>query len=139
MKKTYVMAMLAFALALTGCNGEWSVGSGVSYTFSFKVDNKSPAAITGIAFYNGSNKTGRVLKELSAINLTGGELSDEYTVSGFTAEASPSTHYCGVGLTFADGESIFGYAAFGHESKVLVTVTEDYWDGRKIAFSSGNW
>jgi hypothetical protein len=143
MKKRFFSGMLAMALALTalvfsGC--ETNMDDADSYTFSFKVDNKSSTAITTIEFINGSNKDSRVLKKVSALNLTYGELSNEYKVSGFTGEYGTNECYCGVLVTYSDGTTVFGYSHYEHESKILVTLKDDYrTEMPKIEFSPGPW
>jgi hypothetical protein len=139
-EKRFFVGLLAlvFALALTGCDGEW-ITSAIGYTFRFRVYNNSSAIITKVDFINGSNRNGFVLRSPSGIRLTNGELSDEYRVSGFTEEYGTNERFCGVIVTYADGTDSFAYWHSGHESKILVTATDDYWSGRKLAFSSGNW
>jgi hypothetical protein len=129
---------LVFALALSGCGGTSdSVVEG--YTFKFKAHNNSQAAITKIQFINGSNRSGFVLREPYGIHLANGELSGEYRVSGFTEEYGTNERYCGVIIAYDDGTDIFGYWHSGHESKILITSSDDYWTGKKIVFSHGSW
>jgi hypothetical protein len=142
-KKMVFMGMLALALSalvLAGCETNSDDDNNDSYTFRFKVDNKSSNTITTIEFINGSNKDRRVLKKVSALNLGYGELSDEYKVSGFTGEYGTNERYYGVLVTYEDGTAIFGYWHCEQESKILVTSTDDYWtEEQKIVFSPGLW
>jgi hypothetical protein len=143
MKKMFFAGMLAMALAmaalvLSGC--ETNMDDADSYTFRFRVDNKSSTAITTIEFINGSNKDNRVLKKISAINLGNGELSDEYKVPGFTGEYGTNERFCAVLVTYSDGTTVFGYSYYEHESKILVTLKDDYrTEMPKIEFSPGLW
>jgi hypothetical protein len=129
-------AALFFALALAGCGDGFT--SAEAYTFYFRVQNNSKAAITRVQFLNGPNRSSFVLRYIEE-NITKGELSDEYRVSGFTDEYGTDERFCGVLVTYADGTNVFGYWHSGHESKILVTSTDDYWTGKKITFSHINW
>jgi hypothetical protein len=130
---------LVFALVLSGCDGELTAGA-VGYTFKFKVENKysTGATITKVVFFNGTNRSSSVLRSLYGFNLTPGELSDEYKVSGFTKQYGINERLCGVLITYEDGTDIFCYGYYEHESKILVTSTYD-WSGRKIELSAGAW
>jgi hypothetical protein len=140
--KWYVVGMavlaLVFALELSGC-GEPDGAGDDSYTFKFRVDNNSSKTITKIEFFNGSNKSNRVLDKVSALNLANGEMSNEYKVSGFTEEYEENKRLCGVMVTFEDESTVFGYWNSTHESKILVTAKYSYWEGYHIDFSAGQW
>ncbi|MDR3325177.1 MAG: hypothetical protein LBS82_04235 [Spirochaetaceae bacterium] len=129
------MSALAFALALTACDGNINDNS---YTFKFRVENNTISkTISTIEFINGSNKDNRVLRKVSGLKLTKGELSDEYKVSGFTGEYGTNERFCGVIVTYDNETSNFGYSHFEHESKILVAVGTAWSDS--ISFSSGKW
>jgi hypothetical protein len=131
-KKSLFAAMLAlaFALALTACDGN---ANDNGYKFKFKVDNNTSETITKLEFINGNTRNDKVLERWTVNLLANGDRSREYSVSGFTVEATSSKRYCGVKVTFADETTAFGYSTFGHENKVLVSV------GYYVSFSNGNW
>jgi hypothetical protein len=94
--------------------------------------------ITKVEFLNGTNKNALVLRRLDGINLTKNELSGEFKISGFTEEYGTDERYCAVMLTYGDGTELFNHWHSGHESKILVTL-RDNWRGKEIEFSKGKW
>jgi hypothetical protein len=120
------------ATGTAGCNGVDDGNSG--YTFKFKVDNDTnldtdmPKLITKVEFINGDRQNDNVLSQtLQAI--APGTRSAEYYVHGFRVEDDhdAARRKCGVRVTFEDGATLFGWDAFGHGSKVLVSVEYDYY------------
>jgi hypothetical protein len=140
--KEYAWGMSAaaffFALALAGCDGVST--SAEAYTFYFRVQNNSEATITKVQFLDGSNRNSFVLPRYIGVNIFNGDLSDEYRVSGFTKEFGTSERFCGVLVTYEYETVAFSYGHFSHESKILVTSTDNRWTGKKtIALSYGSW
>jgi hypothetical protein len=138
----YVWGMTAAALffVLSGC-GEGPAGV-EPYTFHFKVENKSNTAITGVQFFNGSHKSAMRLRYIEK-KLSKGELSNEYTVFGFTNEYGTGERYCGVLVIYEDEDEVFAHGHFSHESKILIT-SNDIWISpwafeEEIELSPGNW
>jgi hypothetical protein len=142
MKRNTVLAeMLAVVLAFApaACGGVAMDGA-ESFTFRFRVENKSTATITKVEFFNGSNENARILRTFSSINLTSNALSNEYRVSGFTDAYGTDERFCAARVTYEDGDSVFAYGHFGPESKILVASQNDYWTGkREIKLSQGTW
>jgi hypothetical protein len=131
---------LAFGLLLTGC--EWTA-SADSYMFRFKIHNNSESAIEKVVFFNGTNRSALVLRRLDELNLTKGELSNEYKIFGFTREYGTDERSYAVLVTYEDETEIFAFEHSGHESKIVIT-SEDHWKNywekeKKITFSRGDW
>jgi hypothetical protein len=134
--KLPALAALAIVLALAGCDLEAKDGED-GYTFRFRVDNNTAQNITKLEFINGDRQNDDVLSTRT-LSLSSGDRSSEYRVSGFTIEYGDSRRKAGVKVTFADETAAFGWYAFGHENKVLVSAT--YYVGKiRIDFSEGNW
>jgi hypothetical protein len=96
-----------------------------------------PKAITRLEFINGDRQNDDVLSTKS-LSLSPGDRSSEYRVSGFTVDYGNSRRKAGVKVTFADETIAFGWSAFGHENKGLVSAA--YYKGSiRIGFSEGNW
>jgi hypothetical protein len=134
-------AVFLLVLGLAGCGG--TAGGAEPYTFRFKVKNdhsRSPALeIAKVEFFNGTHDRAPVLRQILALNLGQGQLSDEYRVPGFTGEYGPDERYCGVRVTYSDGAEIFAYEHFGDGSKILVTVSDTIWNNKQIRLARGTW
>jgi hypothetical protein len=133
------------AISLTGCTVDEDVKSG--YIFRFKVDNDTnlnggtPSTIKRLEFINGDRQNDYLLYELSQ-SLPPERRSAEHRVSGFTVkdELDAARRKCGVKVTFEDGATVFGWSAFGHGNKILVSVYYDRYEGvYALSFSDGNW
>jgi hypothetical protein len=143
MKRNMVfVGMLAFlsAFAPAGCTGVPMDGA---YTFRFRVENLSTAAITEVRFLNGSNRSALTLRTLSQ-KFEKNDLSDEYTVFGFTDAYRVDERYCGVLITYEDGDTAFNHGHYGpDESKILVTSRDElryddrWWYEKIIELRSG--
>jgi hypothetical protein len=139
-KKGFLLGMLAlaltFGLALTGCDVTTTEDEDAGYTFKVKVDNyhSSLGTITKIEFINGNTQNDKVVKTYTGGSTPYGSRSEELVVSGFTVEAGTGTRYCGVKVYNSTGTFVFGYGAFGHESKILATI-----GGTNSGLHAGNW
>jgi hypothetical protein len=115
-----------------------------SYTFRFKVDNDTNLTgglktIKKVEFINGDRQNDKVVGSW-IVSIEPATRSSEYVHSGFTVEYDNSTRKCGVRITFEDNTTVFGWSAFGHRNKVLVTVKySSYGNPYYITFSLGNW
>jgi hypothetical protein len=137
--KVWLLGMVALVLSF------WAVGcdnllNGVDYTFEFRVNNDfgyygKTNAITKIEFINGSSRDDPVLETIT-LNLSRSEMSNVYTVSGFSKKYEGSTRLYCVKLTFDDGLIIGKWASALNKSKILVT-TSSYTND--IYFSDGGW
>jgi hypothetical protein len=117
--------------ALGSCEQLLGLQSG--YTFRFKVKNNSSKTIAKIVFINGDKSDGRVL-EKTRPDLSAGETSSEYKISGFTKDYVRDTRKCGVKVTYDDDTTKFSAHFAIDESKILVTVQD-----ASIKFSNGYW
>ncbi|MDR2815022.1 MAG: hypothetical protein LBB79_10280 [Prevotellaceae bacterium] len=145
---TKIIGIIAVGAAMVagaaGCNVADDEKDG--YTLRFKVDNDTnlgdmPTDIKKIEFINGDRQNDNVLRSIIQ-TLPPANRSMEYRVSGFTMkdECDSARHKCGVRITFEDDDAAFDWDAFGHGSKVLVSVDyfEHYYEGRyTISFSDG--
>jgi hypothetical protein len=134
---TLVMVLaLGFGLALTGCKQNADDGDGRSYTFEFKVRNSvGISAISKIEFINGTNDEAAVLAT-EEVNLTEGEMSNVYRVSGFSEKDGDSKRIFGVKITTPKGNTHFDYSSAKDGGKIAVSVSAPFW---VMIFSDGNW
>jgi hypothetical protein len=131
------MSVFVLAFALAGCGGITTDDPG-SYTFRFKVENNYTEYITKVEFFNGPNANVPILWTVSSMNLGNGQLSNEYTVFGFTDKYGTDERYCGVRVTYDGGAKVFGYGNFGPESKIMVTLYNS-WGQVKMSLGKGTW
>ena len=151
--KKMIFAVLAAALALVlaGCGDLANAGESAnteedSYAFRFKVDNDTnqnggaPKTIKKVEFINGDRQNDNVVGLWTVTVEPGDRSSLEYTRSGFTVKHDDSRRKCGAKVTFEDDSTAFGWDAFGHNNKVLVSVNYSFYvDYYYISFSVGNW
>jgi hypothetical protein len=131
------MAVLAllFGLVLVGCDLNLNPDSG-GYTFEFKVRNAvGISAIAKIEFINGTNDDAPILAT-EEVNLTEGEMSNVYRVSGFTEKDGDGKRIFGVKVTTPGGNTHFDYSSAKDGGKIAVSVSAPFW---VMLFSDGNW
>jgi hypothetical protein len=106
------------------------------YTFEFKVMNLvGISAISKIEFFNGSNQSASVL-QTETVNLTKGEMSNVYRVSGFTEKDGDDERIFGVKVTTPGGNTYFDWSSAKDGDKILVSVSAPFW---VMIFYDGNW
>lgn len=136
-----IMAIAVLAAGFGGCT---VLTGDEGYTFGFKVDNDTnlssrPKIIKKIEFINGDRQNDDVLYWTTQ-TIVPGVRTTEQRIPGFTIEdeLDSARRKCGVRITFEDETVAFNWYSFGHDSKVLVTVS--YYSSRYIiGFSRGNW
>ncbi|MDR0300959.1 MAG: hypothetical protein LBI04_01445 [Treponema sp.] len=128
---------LVFGMMFTGCEiQEDEYGNSGGYTFEFRVKySTGGGAITKIEFINGSNKDASVLAT-ETVNLSKGEMSKVYKVSGFSEKAKDDYNIFGVKVTFSTGGTYFGWQSATKGSKIMVNVSAPI---VVMTFSDGNW
>jgi hypothetical protein len=140
-----IVVLAVLAAGLGGCGGVLIGDAG--YTFKFKVDNDTnlsgfPKNIREVAFINGYRQNDDMLFWITQTIMPGPPRTTEQRVPGFTVEDEfdSARRKCGVRVTFDDGTVTFGWGSFGHNSKVLITVSYNYYYSRYIVgFSEENW
>jgi hypothetical protein len=143
----FAVIAIAAMFTLAGCptedDGSGGGGGGgtntdsgtdsVSYTFEFRVDNSSGKTIKKVEFFSDyiSNRVSVFTDSL--INLSSGNRSRIYEVSGFT-EGIGSEHAFTVQVTFSDDTTVINYDNAKNGSKIRVSV-----DRNVIRLYDGNW
>lgn len=128
-----LVMVLVFGLIMTGCKD--LIQDNGAYTFEFRVDYwVGGSTISKIEFLNGSNESATVLAT-ETVNITSGQMSNTYKVSGFTEKNGDDYRIFGVRITHDRG-TYFGYSSATDESKIQVSVSSPFWT---MSFYDGNW
>jgi len=133
-----IVITLVFGLSLTGCD---FMLPGDTYTLEFKVQNAGGMpTISKIEFINGSNESDPII-ETKEVNLSNGQISNAYKVSGFTKQAKEwkeenQIHYFGVRVSYDSGGSDFRSSTAKDKSKILVSLQGPFF---LFTFSEGKW
>jgi hypothetical protein len=125
-------AVIGFALA--GCGAGANVDTeGVSYTFEFRVDNRSGKTIKKVEFLNGYSAANVVFTD-SLINLSNGNNSRIYSLSGFTEEGYSKEHTFLVIVTLDNDRTFSRRSGADDGSKIQVYVGSS-----DVICQNGDW
>jgi len=138
-KKVWLgMLVVVFGFLLAGC-GELPEAKG--YTFEFKVEHASdwvPGSITKIEFINGSNENATVL-ETQAVNLSYGQMSSAYKISGFTEKDGDDKRILGVRITVRNTDdtegTVFKWTSRTNNAKIRASLQPI----NSLNLYDGNW
>jgi len=126
-----LILVLVFGMMVIGCDDNL-----IGYTFEFRLSCPNYLTTYGettkIEFINGSNKDAPVIKT-EMTNISSGETTSIYKVSGFTEKNEDNKCIYGIKLTWRD-EVSFKYASAIDMSKILITLTTS-----SMNFSNGSW
>ena len=126
------LGILVFCLFLAGCN---DIVDGGDYTFEFKVQNNWSTPLIKVEFINGSNQSSPVLRT-ETLNISSGEMSGVYKVSGFSEKDGSGKRIYFVKLTYEGGTTQFVWGSRKDNSKLLVYNSQYV---SNLSVTDGTW